>query len=81
MSGRRDDRQDQDDVGVGGVDEAAADGVNDRQNRQKIEGGVDGRTTSAGEKLWGETRPEAEHRQSAESVENEDLKLLNKDEV
>lgn len=39
---RRYHRQNQDDVGVGCVDESSADSVNDAENGQEVERGVDG---------------------------------------
>ena len=76
VRGRRDDWEDEDDVRIGRVHQPAADGVNDCENREKVEGSVNRRTASAGQKLRGQAGPKTEHHQSAESVKDENLKNL-----
>jgi len=76
MGGRRDDRKYQYEVRVGGVHEPASNGVNDAENGQKVERGVDGGPAPAGQELGGQPRPDAEHSQRAESVKHENLKIV-----
>ena len=75
--GRRwNDRQDQDNVRVGSVDEASADGVNHAQDGQEVERSVDGWATSARQELGGQPRADAEHQEGAKAVEDENLEKV-----
>jgi len=55
------------------VDQSSADGMNHAKNWKEVKCGVDGRTTTAGQKFGGKQRPDTDHHESAESVENKYL--------
>lgn len=55
------------------MDQSSADGMNHAKNWKEVKCGVDGRTTTAGQKFGGKQRPDTDHHESAESVENKYL--------